>query len=112
MEGNPDGVEITEREIEQFVGRLQEWGKELPETERLLLTLLIERAEGAHPGTFREPEGFGYKPRPPEEFPPTIEEITNDVLKPLIRDRNLFFDPRAWSTWDRSNPPSSTWSRS
>jgi hypothetical protein len=106
----PEGVEITDEDIHGFVRRLEEWGRELTETEQLLLTLLIERAEGAHPGEFREPEGFGYKPRPAEDFPPTIEEITNEVLKPLIRDRSMFFDPRAWSTWDRTN--GSTWTRS
>ncbi len=110
--GPEGGMELTEEHVERFVKRLEEWGRELPEQERMLLTLMIERSEGADARLFREPEGFGYRPRLPEDFPPTVDELIKEVLGPLVRDRNIFFDPRGWSTWDRSAPPGSTWIRS
>jgi hypothetical protein len=68
---------LTEGDISEFAQKLETWGQQLPAKERLLLQLLVARAERA---SDVEVQGFAF---------PSIAPATNSLFSPLVEGGSL-----------------------
>jgi hypothetical protein len=109
MAEEPEGIELTEADIESFVEKLDKWGQSLSEGERGMLHLLLARAEAGAEASEVEGYGFGTIAAPGAGFGspslPSPGLRAGDLLRPVIGSTPLFFSggnvAGTYSSWGR-----------
>jgi hypothetical protein len=104
MADEQEGTQLTEKDVESFVQKLEKWGESLSGAERGMLHLLLARAEAGAEASEVEGFGMGSIAGPPglPALSPGIR--VNDLLRPIISGAPVFFNsPVAgtWSSWGR-----------
>jgi hypothetical protein len=104
MADEPQGEQLTEKDVESFVQKLEKWGESLSGAERGMLHLLLARAEAGAEAS--EVEGFGLTAFAGTTGLPTLSPgiRVNDLLKPIVLGAPVFFSAPAagtYSSWGR-----------